>query len=261
MLISARMGAAICASAPVRFRAGSRVASSLMGSAHSSAIGRPATVTARAMGLSRVPWQVGQGTSRMKPSNRSRLESTLRLGVPPLDERDRALERRVVGPFPAPGGAEVHVHGLVVARAAGHAGPRRAAADQGVSMLKPSDVAEGLDQPGEVVADVPAAPRPDGALGQGLVRVGDDQLGVDFHPGAQPGAVRARPPRGVERERPRLQLLERQVVIQARQVLGIHPLPVRVILGQVHEIQQHHPAGQAPAPSPPNRSAAAAHPP
>ena len=38
-------------------------------------MGRPSTVTARAMGLSRVPWQAGQGTSRMKPSNCSRLES------------------------------------------------------------------------------------------------------------------------------------------------------------------------------------------
>ena len=81
-------------------------------------------------------------------------------------------------------------------------------------------------------------------LGQGLLRVGDDQLGIGFHPGAQPGAVRAGPPRGVERERPRLQLLERQVVIQAGQMLGVHPLPVRVIPGQVHEIQQHHATGQ-----------------
>ncbi len=46
-----------------------------MGSAQTSAMDRPSTVTASAMGLSRDPWQVGQGTSRMNPANRSRLES------------------------------------------------------------------------------------------------------------------------------------------------------------------------------------------
>ena len=46
-----------------------------MGWAQISAMDRLSTVTASAMGLSRDPWQVGQGTSRMKPANRSRLES------------------------------------------------------------------------------------------------------------------------------------------------------------------------------------------
>ena len=46
-----------------------------MGSAHSSAIDRPSTVTASDTGLSRAPWQDGHGTSRMYPANRSRLES------------------------------------------------------------------------------------------------------------------------------------------------------------------------------------------
>ncbi len=76
------------------------------------------------------------------------------------------------------------------------------------------------------------------------VRVRHDQVGVHLHPGAQPGAVRAGSPRGVERERPWLQLLERQVVVQAGQVLGVHPLPVRVVFRQVHEVEQHHAAGQ-----------------
>ena len=46
-----------------------------MGCAQISAMDRSSTVTASAMGLSRDPWQVGQGTSRMNPANRSRLES------------------------------------------------------------------------------------------------------------------------------------------------------------------------------------------
>jgi len=51
------------------------LASSPIGSAQYSAMDLPSTVTARAIGLSRVPWQTGHGTSRMKPANRSRLES------------------------------------------------------------------------------------------------------------------------------------------------------------------------------------------
>ena len=90
-----------------------------------------------------------------------------------------------------------------------------------------------------------AAPHADRALGQRQVRIGDDQLGVDFHPGAQAGAVRAGPPGRVERERPRLELLERQVVVEAGQVLGVHPLPVGVVLRQVDEVEHDDAAGQA----------------
>ena len=46
-----------------------------MGSAQYSEIDLPSTVTARDTGLSRAPRQVGQGTSRMYPAKRSRLES------------------------------------------------------------------------------------------------------------------------------------------------------------------------------------------
>ncbi len=53
----------------------SSLASSPIGSAHSSAIDRPSTVTASDTGLSRAPRQDGHGTSRMYPANLSRLES------------------------------------------------------------------------------------------------------------------------------------------------------------------------------------------
>ena len=115
-------------------------------------------------------------------------------------------------------------------------------------MPKPSGCRRGLrHQPHEVLVALPAAPRVNGPQpGCGSCRVGHDEPGVDLHPGAQAGAVRATPPTGsFERERPRLQLIERQVVIQAGQMLGIHPLPVRVIISHVHEIQQHHATGQA----------------
>ncbi len=119
----------------------------------------------------------------------------------------------------------------------GQPGPRRLDAE-------PHRVAQGLDQPDEVVADVTAAPHRDRALGQRLLRVGDDQLRVDLHPGAQARALRAGTPRRVERERPGLQLVEGQPVVRAGQVLGEHPLPLRVVLGQVHEFQDHHAARQ-----------------
>ena len=110
---------------------------------------------------------------------------------------------------------------------------------------EPDGLRQRLDEPVEVVADVAARPRGDRALVERLGRVGDDQLGVDLHPGAEAGAVRAGAPRGVERERPRLQLVEGQVVVQAGQVLGVHPLPVRVGLRQVDEVEDDDAARQA----------------
>ena len=44
----------------------------------------------------------------------------------------------------------------------------------------------------EVFGDVGLGPGLQRALGEGGCRVGDDQLGVDLHPGAEPGAGRAR---------------------------------------------------------------------
>ena len=180
----------------------------------------------------------------------------LGLGVPPLDVGDRALEVGVVRPLPAVPVLVPDVHLVVVAvqqRLAGRGrqpGPRRVDAE-------PERVAERLDQPHEVVADVPAAPGADRAVGQRPGRVGDDQLRVDLHLGAEAGAVRAGAPGRVERERPRLELVERQVVVQAGQVLGVHPLAVRVVVRQVDEVQHDHAAGQRRARSPPSRSAAA----
>ncbi len=168
----------------------------------------------------------------------------LRLGVPPLDPRDHALERRVIRALPAvpvlvpdvdlP--VEAAQQGL--AGGAGQLGPRRIHPE-------PDRLTQGLDQPFEVVAEVAAAPRRERAVGQRLALVRDDQLRVDLELGAQPGAVRAGAPRRVERERARLELVEGQVVVQAGQVLGVHPLAVLVGLRQVDEVEDDHPAGQA----------------
>ena len=162
----------------------------------------------------------------------------------PLDPRDHALERRVIRALPAVPVLVPDVHLQVIAAQQRLPGlgrqlhPRRVHPES-------EGLAKGLDQPLEVVADVPAAPRSDRALRERLRLVRDDELRVDLELGAEPGAVGAGAPRRVERERARLELVERQVVVQARQVLGVHPLPVLVVLWQVDEVEHDHPAGQA----------------
>ncbi len=157
---------------------------------------------------------------------------------------DRALEVRVVGPLAAVTVLVPDVDLLVQAvqqrllRLGGQPFPR------GVGP-EPDGLRQRLDEAVEVVAHVPAGPRGDRALVQGLGRVGDDELRVDLHPGAEAGAVRAGAPRRVEAERPRLELVEGQVVVQAGQVLGVHPLAVRVVLRQVDEVEDDDAARQA----------------
>ncbi len=165
--------------------------------------------------------------------------------MPPLDVGDRALEVRVVGALAAVPVLVADVDLGRRARAGAPSGPWPGACSQGVSMSEPDRLGEGLDQPVEVVADVAARPRGDRALVERLGRVGDDQLRVDLHPGAEAGALRAGAPRGVEGERPRLELVEGQVVVQAGQVLGVHPLAVRVGLRQVDEVEDDHAAREA----------------
>ena len=61
-----------------------------------------------------------------------------------------------------------------------------------------SVVGEALEQPLEVlVRPLPAGPRQDDALGEGELRVADEQLGVDLQHGAEAGALGA----GAERAR------------------------------------------------------------
>ena len=88
-------------------------------------------------------------------------------------------------------------------------------------------------------------PRLDGALAEGRRGVGDDQFGVDLHPGAQTGAGRAGAVGRVEGERSGLELVDVDgVVVGARHLLAEPHLAVLVVLGEVDEVEHHQPAGE-----------------
>jgi hypothetical protein len=165
------------------------------------------------------------------------------LGVAALDVRDHALERRVIAALAAVAVLVAHVHLAAVPlqdRLARLGRQRLPGVVEGEAEL----LAQRTEQTLEVVADVARRPRADRALGEGHARVGDDQLGVDLHARAEAGALGAGAERRVEREGPRLELLERQVVVEAGQVLGEHPLAVRVVVGEVDEVERDQAAGE-----------------
>ncbi len=75
--------------------------------------------------------------------------------------------------------------------------------------------------------------------------VRDDQLRVDLHARAEPVAGGAGAERGVERERPRLELVGLDVVlVGTRHPLGEAHLLVWVLLVQIDEVEQHQPGGE-----------------
>ena len=143
----------------------------------------------------------------------------LGLAVATLDVGADALEVGVVGALAAVAVGVPHVHlGRVALEdrlpaLGGQVLPR------GVQ-VEAELVTERAEQPGEVVADVRAGPGADHALAEGRLRVGDDQLGVDLHPGAEAVAGRAGAERRVERERARLEVVGLDVVV----VGAGHPL-------------------------------------
>ena len=76
-------------------------------------------------------------------------------------------------------------------------------------------------------------------------RVGHDELGVDLHPGAEAVALGAGAERGVEGERPRLELVGVDgVVVGARHLLGELQLAAGVLGRQVDEVEDHQTVGE-----------------
>ena len=167
----------------------------------------------------------------------------LGLAVAPLHERHHALEGGVVGPLAAVPVAVADVH-LVRVPVQQRGARLRRQPLPGHVRAEAHGVGERVDEPAEVVVRRRAAPRVQRAVVEAARRVRDDELGVDLHPGAQAGAGRARAERAVERERARLELLEAQVVVEAGQVLGERALAVRVVLGEVDEVEHDQSPGQ-----------------
>ena len=167
------------------------------------------------------------------------------LGVAALDPGHHALVVGVVGAVAAVSVAVTDVHLVADAVQHGLLRPGRQLFPRRVD-VEADGLGDALQQPQEVLAGLPAGPRRDGALGQAGLRVGDDELGVDLLAGAEAGALLARAERRVERERARLELVDGQgVVVRAGQPLGVAAFAVRVVLGQVDEVEDEHAAGQA----------------
>ena len=114
----------------------------------------------------------------------------LGLAVAPLDVGADPLEVGVVGAFAAVAVDVAHVHLGRVSLEDGLAALGRQVLPRGVQ-VEPELVTERAQQPGEVVADVGTRPGSDHALAEGGAGVGDDQLRVDLHPGADAVALGA----------------------------------------------------------------------
>lgn len=168
----------------------------------------------------------------------------LSLAVPPLDEVDRALEGGHVDALAAVPVAVADLDLRLVAVQQGLAGALRQSRERDVR-AEAEGVCEGVDLAVEVVLGVSVRPGVDRALVERLVRVGDDQLGVDLHARADAGALGAGAEGRVEGEGAGLELLEGQVVVRAVEVLGEHALALGVVLGEVDEVEHDHAAGQA----------------
>ncbi len=168
----------------------------------------------------------------------------LRLGVTPLDVRDGPLVLRRVGPHPSVAVAVADVdrlpgsqHGEVLDLRCQVAERRRHREVLGLR--------QACEQVLEVAGDRGRRPYRDGVLRQAHRRVGNHQLGIDLEHRAQPRADGAGAPRAVERELPRLELLDRDVVVVgARQFLRVAPFPVLAGLRLVDEVDRHDALGE-----------------
>ena len=150
------------------------------------------------------------------------------LDVASLDDRDHALVRRPVRARPS---VPVLVPDVDLGvRAVEHDVPR--------SLREPPPWRRGREpvrlrhrvEDAVPVLDPPARPRRERALGDRQVRVGHDELGIDLEPRPEPVAGLARAVRRVEREVPRLQLVEREAVERARERLAVR-LHVLAVVG------------------------------
>ena len=156
----------------------------------------------------------------------------------PFDIRDDALVLRVVAALAAVSVPVAHVHQARHSLEQHLLGGRRQPAPWNRGR-ETSALGERIDQSAEIVRNVRGRPGGDRSFGETLVRIGDHQLGVDFHPRSQARTCRACSPRTVERELAGLQLVNRDVVVVGtRHLLGVVALPLWILRVEVHEVDR-----------------------
>ena len=161
----------------------------------------------------------------------------LGLVEPALEERHDALERRVVRALAAVAVAVAHVHLVVRAVQHGLLHPRRELAPRRVH-AEADLLGERGEQPGEVLGGLADGPGRDGAVGERELVVGHQQLRVDLLLDAQAGARGARAVGRVEGEGAGLEVVHLELVaVRAGHPLGEAALAVRVVLGEVDELE------------------------
>jgi hypothetical protein len=161
-----------------------------------------------------------------------------------LQERQHAFEVGVVGTRAAVAVAVLDVDLLVTAFQDCLARLGRQLAPRCIS-VEAHGFTQTRQHPGEVLRGVPHRPRRHRALGQRAIRVGHHQLGVDLFADAQTDTLRAGAVRRVERERPRLEVVDRQrVPVRTGQFLGEPLLAVMGVVVVVDELQHHDAVGQ-----------------
>ena len=196
------------------------------------------------MGLSREPVAGAAGDLPHVPLEALARGVGLGLGVASLHVGDDALEAWRSTTAAARSGS---CSGRAPARRRRAAPPVRTltgSLPKGLSMSKP--ISSASDSSSRVKYWLVCAPGPrrDRPLGQRLAGVGDEQLLVDLHLGAEPVAVRTGAVGAVEREGARLELVEGQPVAGAGQVLGEGALAVGVVLREVDEVEHDQATGE-----------------
>ncbi|CKP52984.1 Uncharacterised protein [Mycobacterium tuberculosis] len=168
----------------------------------------------------------------------------LGLGHLALQERQHTLEIGVIRPGASVAVAVAHVHLLVGAFQNRLAGLGRQLAPGRVD-VEPERLAKAGHHPGEVLRGVAVRPRRHRTLRQGAIRIGHHQLRVDLLADAQTTAFGAGAVGRVERERPRLQVVDGQrVPVGAGQLLGEPLLAMRCTQFMIDEFEHHDPVGQ-----------------
>ena len=148
--------------------------------------------------------------------------------MPAFDHRHHALVRGPVRTGPSVPVLVLHVDLLVRAVQDDVADLLRELLPRGLRR-EAVRVRDGVQDPVPVL-DPAARPRRERALGDRQVGVGDDERGVDLEADAEAVAGLARAVRRVEREVPRLELVEREPVERARQGLAVG-LDVLAVVG------------------------------